>query len=119
MKILSGALAIVFVGAAFAHDMHGNPNWIAKGEYRSPIDGSHCCGVADCVQVDADDVREVRGGLSLRGRVTYGIGKGSTHQWLDEFVPQKEVQPSLDGNYWRCKKPDGVRRCFFAPFPPA
>jgi hypothetical protein len=34
-----------------------------------------------------------------------------------ELVPFKETQPSPDGAYWRCKRPDGTRRCFFAPPP--
>jgi hypothetical protein len=32
-------------------------------------------------------------------------------------VPFNEAQPSPDGEYWRCKRPDGSRRCFFAPPP--
>ena len=35
-----------------------------------------------------------------------------------ESVPFSEAQPSPDGEFWRCKRPDGTRRCFFAP-PPA
>jgi hypothetical protein len=35
-----------------------------------------------------------------------------------EAVPFSEAQPSPDGEFWRCKRPDGTRRCFFAP-PPA
>ena len=34
-----------------------------------------------------------------------------------EVVPYSEAQPSSDGAYWRCKRPDGSRRCFFAPTP--
>jgi hypothetical protein len=34
-----------------------------------------------------------------------------------EIVPFNEAQPSPDGAYWRCKRPDGSRRCFFAPPP--
>jgi hypothetical protein len=33
------------------------------------------------------------------------------------IVPYAEAQPPPDGAYWRCKRPDGLRRCFFAPFP--
>ena len=35
-----------------------------------------------------------------------------------EKIPFSEAQPSPDGAFWRCKRPDGTRRCFFAP-PPA
>jgi hypothetical protein len=41
------------------------------------------------------------------------------HDCLNEIVPFREVQASQDGRYWRCKKPDGTRRCFFAPPPGA
>lgn len=34
-----------------------------------------------------------------------------------EMVPFADAQPSPDGAYWRCKRPDGTRRCFFAPPP--
>jgi len=34
-----------------------------------------------------------------------------------EVVPFSETQPSPDGAFWRCKRPDGSRRCFFAPTP--
>jgi hypothetical protein len=39
------------------------------------------------------------------------------HLLNGEFVPMSEAQPSPDGAYWRCKRPDGTRRCFFAPPP--
>jgi hypothetical protein len=77
--LLGGLVGLIATGA-FAHDRFGNPNWIANGHYTSPIDGSHCCGEADCFE-----------------------------------IPAREVQPSREGNYWRCRKPDGSRRCFFAP----
>ena len=34
-----------------------------------------------------------------------------------ETVPFNEAQPSPDGEFWRCKRADGSRRCFFAPPP--
>ncbi len=123
MHLLIAALAalLLFV-PAFAHDRHGNANWISNGAYLSPVDGSHCCGINDCVEVDADDVTEEGGGYRLRGMVTYGSGKGAKHQWLDEYVPPREVQTSKDGRYYRCNYMSGPkqnqRRCFFAP-PPA
>jgi len=103
--------------SGWAHDRWGNPNWIANGAFISPIDGSHCCGTADCAVIDRDDVREVAGGLHVRGVVTYGSGPGAVVQAIDETVPHAEVQPSRDGSYWRCKRPNGSRRCFFAPPP--
>src|SRR5262245_51640658 len=105
MRMLSlfGVAVLVMATGALAHDRWGNPNWIANGHFVSPIDGSHCCGVADCVELSSSDVQETTGG--------YFLNK------LNETVPFREVQVSRDGQYWRCKKPDGSRRCFFAPPP--
>ena len=98
---LIGVVALLTATGALAHDRWGNPNWIANGHFVSPIDGSHCCGINDCVELQSEDVTETHGG--------YFIAK------LNETVPFREVQVSRDGQYWRCKKPDGSRRCFFAP----
>jgi hypothetical protein len=121
LKIAAWLLFVFFLFCvlAHAHDQFGNPNWIATGNYVSPIDGSHCCGLADCAVVEKEDVREVRGGLSVRGRVTYrgASWQGDIVQDIDEVVPHNEVQPSKDGRFWRCRKFDGSRRCFFAPPP--
>ena len=35
----------------------------------------------------------------------------------NEVVPYSEAKPSRDGMFWRCQRPDGSRRCFFAPPP--
>jgi hypothetical protein len=101
--LLTAAAAALIAGGALAHDQHGNPNWIANGRFISPIDGQHCCGVHDCFVLSDDDVKEVAGGVLVVS--------------MNEVVPFKEVQISKDGRYWRCKKADGSRRCFFAPPP--
>lgn len=88
---------------ALAHDS-GPGSWIRNGNFISPLDGAHCCGEHDCFALDPDDVREAAGGYLIRS--------------LNELVPAREVQWSRDGQYWRCRKADGTRRCFFAP-PPA
>jgi hypothetical protein len=75
---LAGVLLLAPI--VLAHDRSGDPNWIANGHFTSPIDGSHCCGIADCVELHRDDVMQ---SLPLPG----------------------------------CRKPDGSRRCFFAPPP--
>src|SRR5262249_45594047 len=95
---LFGVVALLTATGALAHDRWGNPNWIANGHFVSPIDGSHCCGINDCIELKSEDVQETHGG--------YFISK------LNETVPFREVQVSRDGQYWRCKKPDGSRRCF-------
>jgi hypothetical protein len=69
-------------------------------------------------------VKAGTGGYSLRGNVTYGeavtgnAADGPTHQEpVNEVVPYSQSLPSPDGAYWRCKRPDGTPRCFFAPPP--
>jgi hypothetical protein len=94
--------------AAIAHDV-----WISRGNYRNPA-GEWCCGAEDCGVVAPNAVKTTAGGYSLRGPVTYG----PTHQEnVNEVVPYSQSLPSPDGAYWRCKRPDGTPRCFFAPPP--
>lgn len=104
--------------SAFAHDI-----WINRGAYRNPA-GEWCCGAEDCGVVAPNAVKAGTGGYSLRGDVTYGVGvtgnpaDGPTrHDNVNEMVPYSQSLPSPDGSYWRCKRPDGTPRCFFAPPP--
>ena len=108
----------LFSVAALAHDV-----WISRGSYRNPA-GEWCCGADDCGVVSPNAVKADIGGYSLRGFVTYGVGvtgnaaDGPTRQEnINELVPYSQSLPSPDGAYWRCKRPDGSRRCFFAPPP--
>jgi hypothetical protein len=88
--------ALFLAAPAMAHD-----SWIAKGKFRSPVSGEWCCGDHDCFVVPAETVR------------SNGIGYELTK--TAEIVPYRETLPSMDGQYWRCHRPDGSRRCFFAP----
>lgn len=90
--------------AARAHDF-----WINWGGYKSP-DGVHCCGPNDCEEVPAAAVAIGPGGYAVRFTSRGG-------QAVDETVPFAEALPSEDGRYWRCRRYDGTRRCFFAPQP--
>jgi len=82
---------------ASAHDL-----WINQGGYRNAA-GEWCCGAGDCFMVPKDDVSTSGIGYVLRN--------------YSEVVPFSEAQPSPDGAFWRCKRADGSRRCFFAPPP--
>jgi hypothetical protein len=95
---VSGASIALFLFAApaTAHDL-----WINHGNYSSP-NGEHCCGVQDCQSLAPDAVKITPGGYSLNN---------------GEIVPFSEALGSEDGQYWRCKRQDGSRRCFFAPQP--
>ena len=79
-----------------AHD-----SWISRGAYRNGA-GEWCCGENDCAVIPSGQVRTVVNGYRL---------------FNSETVPYTEALPSPDGAYWRCKRPDGSRRCFFAPPP--
>ena len=95
---LSAVLAFLAMSPpARAHDF-----WINNSGYRSPVDGSHCCGNNDCSAYTPDQV-----GVTPTG---YSLPTG-------ELVPFSEALKSEDGEYWRCKRSDGSRRCFFAPMP--
>ncbi len=90
-------LPVYFVASlALAHD---EASWIMNGGYRN-AGGEWCCGKGDCFMIPAEQVSVKDDGYRL-----YDI----------ETVPFNEAQPSPDGVYWRCKRPDGTRRCFFAP----
>jgi hypothetical protein len=91
-------LLILMLCPASAHD-----SWISSGAYRNSAN-EWCCGEGDCFVVHAQ-------GVSLPAPGYRIVETG-------EFVPFSEAQISMDGRYWRCKRPDGSRRCFFAP-PPA
>ncbi|MDX2264443.1 MAG: hypothetical protein NW215_05685 [Hyphomicrobiales bacterium] len=86
--------ALMFAAPAFAHD-----SWISRGGYRSPVSGELCCGHNDCFVIAAENVKI----------------NGAGYELPRETVPYAETLPSADGQYWRCEKPDGSRRCFFAP----
>ena len=67
---------------------HDDGEWINRGGFRNGA-GEWCCGADDCLAVEG--VRTV----SLPG-------------------PGYRLP---DGEFWRCGRPDGSRRCFFAPPP--
>jgi hypothetical protein len=109
-------LLLVFVGVAcVSPDILAHDSWISRGGLRNAA-GEWCCGAGDCALMDPDTVSLTSGGYSVSG---WGTIDGSRRrEFYQETVPEKEAQPSPDGAYWRCKRPDGSRRCFFAP-PPA
>ena len=88
------AAAVIAATPAPAHDL-----WISQFRLRNAA-GEWCCGASDCVAIKAQDIQS--------SPVGYKLING-------EIVPYSEVQPSMDGAYWRCMRPDGSRRCFFAP----
>jgi hypothetical protein len=92
--LLAATFFLVIASPAPAHD-----SWISSGGHRNAA-GEWCCGEGDCFVIPSEQVSARSGGYRLFGR---------------ETVPYSEAQPSPDGAFWRCKRPDGSRRCFFAP----
>ncbi len=93
--------AIALALPALAHD-----SWISRGGHRNAA-GEWCCGEGDCFMIEP--VRITATGYLLPN-VIDPFGSA-------EVVPFGEAQISPDGKYWRCRRPDGSRRCFFAPPP--
>jgi hypothetical protein len=94
---LTAALSAILLSTPLlAHD-----SWISRGQFRGPQNGEWCCGASDCFVVPASSVKPGNNGFELSATA--------------EMVPYKEALPSADGQYWRCHRPNGTRRCFFAP----
>jgi hypothetical protein len=96
VRLLVAALLLWLASPSFAHD-----SWISRGALRNAA-GEWCCGEGDCFVIPGRQVSVAPTGYRLPG---------------GEVVPYSEAQPSPDGEFWRCKRPDGSRRCFFAPPP--
>lgn len=107
---LAGALSLTCI-STFAHD-----SWLSRNGIRNSA-GEWCCGEGDCGIVDKKSVKTTFAGYRIDGFMTIGEGSGAVRVELHELVPFSEAQPSPDGEFWRCKRPDGSRRCFFAPPP--
>ena len=97
MSGLLARLLVVVVLCSVASQTLAHDSWISRGAYRSPVSNEWCCGEGDCFMVPGHQVHVTPAG--------YRLVNG-------EIVPFSEVQPSPDGEYWRCKRPDGSRRCF-------
>jgi hypothetical protein len=96
-------LALVFASfLLIAADTTAHDSWISRGGLRNGA-GEWCCGEGDCFTVPGETISILPAGYLLRE--------------MNEVVPFNEAQPSPDGAFWRCKRPDGSRRCFFAPPP--
>lgn len=89
------AFLALMAGVSTAHD---EADWIQKQGLRNAA-GEWCCGKGDCV------ILEYSPSISAAGYLLEG----------GEIVPHSEVQPSPTKRYVRCHRPDGSRRCFFAP----
>ena len=112
--LVGSLLGIVLAIALLVAQVSAHDSWISRGGLRNGA-GEWCCGTGDCGALDKDAVHFNAAGYEIHGFVTIE-GTGARER-VDEVVPAAEAQPSPDGGYWRCKRPDGSRRCFFAPPP--
>ena len=113
--IRASLVLLLFAVPALAHD-----SWISRNGHRNAA-GEWCCGDKDCDMLEAPAISIRADGYHVRYRTelpVIGLYGERLHYDVNEVVPFREAQPSPDGMYWRCKKIDGSRRCFFAP-PPA
>ena len=95
-RLLVAGCVVATASEALAHD-----SWISRNALRNAA-GEWCCGEGDCFVIPGSQIASTGTG--------YRLSNG-------EMVPYSEAQPSPDGAFWRCKRPDGSRRCFFAPPP--
>lgn len=102
--LLAAAAIVSFTSIAYAHE-----SWISRGQFRGPQNGEWCCGASDCFVVPSSSVKPSNDGFVL------STPDGQQAPESGETVPYKEALPSADGQYWRCHRPNGTRRCFFAP----
>ena len=106
--------AVQWCTGALAHN-----SWISRGGYngKGQAAGEWCCGEGDCGVLVAGEVHATAEGYEVDAAFQIGSGAGAITERVREIVPYSEAQPSPDGAYWRCKRPNGSRRCFFAPPP--
>jgi hypothetical protein len=108
MRILVAAIVLT---ACVGWDTLAHDSWISRGNHRNAA-GEWCCGAGDCFIVPKERVMMTGEGYVVIQGPLAGVGPQ-----FHEAVPFSEAQPSPDGEFWRCRRPNGSRRCFFAPPP--
>lgn len=93
----------VIGGMVIANRAYGHDFWINNSNYKSLSTGEHCCGENDCQPLAIGEVARVEGGWLIKA--------------TGETIPDADTQMSEDPMFWRCKRYDGSRRCFFRPAP--
>lgn len=77
-----------------AQPAHGIYAWIADHNYKA-IDGTHCCGISDCFEINPADAIEKRDGF----------------HYQDRIIDKRAVYQSRDGKAWLCR----FNKCLFLP----
>jgi hypothetical protein len=99
--IALGLVLFFLVFILLATTLHAHDSWISTGAYRSPVTREFCCGDYDCKPLNYSP-KEIRGGYLLEN---------------DEAVKESEVMRVSPEGWIVCRRPDGSRRCVFAPLP--
>ena len=94
-----GLLALLSVGRALGH---GDAAWIMNGGYLS-ANGTLCCGVGDCHQIEADAVRYSPGSFHVK------------HRGNELTFEEQNVKVSKDDHWWACIPAGLSIRCLFRP----
>ena len=102
---------------AYAHDT-GPGSWINHQALKNPVTGMGCCGVNACSVVPKSAVHRTGGGFLVEH-----LGYPDRHHYehmgmVTDFVPDNEINPSADDDYWLCHGADFSVRCFMAPSGP-
>jgi hypothetical protein len=100
---LAALAATALLAPALSHE-----SAIDRGGHRDAA-GEGCCELRDCAIVRKRDVIAEGEWYTLLVRDRNGVPD------IWETIPFSEARPSPDGEYWRCARADGSRRCFFAP----
>src|SRR4029077_1005318 len=91
------ALVALFLAAA-PRPAHAHDSWISRGALKNAA-GEWCCGTNDCQELNYTP-RSISGGVELD---------------TGETIPQSDVMPLSPEGWVICRRPDGTRRCVFAP----
>jgi hypothetical protein len=101
MEMMRIVVSVVILAAALTTQPAQAHDFWKDGQKVDPVTKSACCGEKDCYVVPPSLTRVL-----------------STGYWLidtRELIPWSRVQPSPDGNIWRCRW-IAETMCFFAPF---
>lgn len=121
MKVLrlAGVIALFLTLALLVIHVWNNHIVRTAGAHEHPINGKRnasgewCCGEGDCFVIDPRRVS-----INKTDYVIWPEEANADRYFSKvEIIPERDAMPSPDGQYWRCKRPDGSRRCFFAPQP--
>lgn len=85
MRLCAVAVAalVLLASAAWAH---GDADWIAADRAYKDLNGTHCCGVADCEPVEAEGVTYTAAGwtfLTVAGPFFFAHGAANLYQTAD------------------------------------